>query len=94
MEENQEAFKTRKLAIIPIGSSEQHGLALPIGTDWIIAQYLAKMFGERTDKGMVEPVVTYGHGGNNNALYDVIQYLRLKNIPVSNIQWFEVEYRK
>ena len=27
-EENQEAMKTKKLAIIPVGSSEQHGPAL------------------------------------------------------------------
>lgn len=91
------------------------------------------MVGEKTDKGLVAPVVPYGHalyhadfagtmavsqttlatyvkevcdqlvsygfthflflnghGGNNNALYDVGQYLRLKNIPVANIQWFEI----
>ena len=46
-EENQEAMKTRKLAIIPVGSSEQHGPALPVGTDWIIAEYLAKRVGEK-----------------------------------------------
>ena len=132
-EENQEAMKTKKLAIIPVGSSEQHGPALPVGTDWIIADYLARRVGEKTDKGLVTPVFPYGHalyhadfagtmavsqttlaqyvkdicdclisygfthflflnghGGNNNALYDVGQYLRLKNIPVANIQWFEV----
>ena len=45
-EENQEAMKTKKLAIIPVGSSEQHGPALPVGTDWIIADYLARRVGE------------------------------------------------
>lgn len=132
-EENQAALQTKKLAIIPVGSSEQHGPALPVGTDWIIAQYLAKMVGKKTDKGLVAPVVPYGHalyhadfpgtmavsqttlaayisevcqqlvsygfthflflnghGGNNNALYDVGQKLRLQNIPVANLQWFEV----
>ena len=48
-EENQEAFKTRKLAIIPVGSSEQHGPTLPVGTDWIVAEYLAKMVGDCGD---------------------------------------------
>ena len=43
-EENQEALKTKKLAIIPVGSTEQHGPALPVGTDWIVAEYLAKKF--------------------------------------------------
>ena len=55
-EENQEAMKTKKLAIIPVGSSEQHGPALPVGTDWIIADYLARRVGEKTDKGLVTPV--------------------------------------
>ena len=97
--------------------------------DWIIADYLARRVGEKTDKGLVTPVFPYGHalyhadfagtmavsqttlaqyvkevcdclisygfthflflnghGGNNNALYNVGQYLRLKNIPVANIQ--------
>ena len=132
-EENEEAIRTKKLAIIPVGSTEQHGPALPVGTDWIIAQYLAEMVGKRTDKGLVTPVIPFGHalyhadfpgtmavsqttltayvsevcqqlisygfthflfinghGGNNNALYDVGQQLRLQNIPAANIQWFEV----
>ena len=60
-EENQEALKTKKLAIIPVGSTEQHGPALPVGTDWIVAEYLAKKVGEKTDKGLVAPVIPYGH---------------------------------
>ena len=99
----------------------------------MVAEYLAREVGKKTDKGLVAPVIPYGHalyhadfpgtmavsqttlatyvkeicdqlvsygfthflflnahGGNNNALYDVGQYLRLKNIPVANIQWFEV----
>ncbi len=131
--ENEELFAKRKVAIVPVGSNEQHGPALPVGTDWIIAEHLAKVIGEKTDKGFVTPVVPIGyakyhadftgtlavsqttlcsyvlefceqlvsygathilfingHGGNNNALYDVGQYFRLKNIPVANMQWFEV----
>ncbi|KMZ52797.1 creatininase family protein [Dorea sp. D27] len=132
-EENEEAVKTKKLAIIPVGSTEQHGPALPVGTDWMVARYLAEQIGKETDKGLVAPVIPYGHalyhadftgtmavsqttltayvkevcqqlvsygfthflfvnghGGNNNALYDVGQYLRLQNIPAANMQWFEV----
>ncbi len=131
--ENESAFREKKVAIIPVGSTEQHGPALPVGTDWIIAEYLAKRIGESTDKAVVAPVVPFGHalyhndfpgtlavsqttlttyvreiceqlvsygithilfinghGGNNNALYDVGQYFRLTNVPVANIQWFEV----
>ncbi len=132
-EENDELFEKRKVAIVPVGSNEQHGPALPVGTDWMIAEHLAKAIGKKTDKGFVTPVVPMGyakyhsdfagtlavsqntlcnyvlefceqlisygtthilfingHGGNNNALYDVGQYFRLKNIPVANMQWFEV----
>ena len=132
-EENEQLFKNKKVAIIPVGSNEQHGPALPVGTDWIIAEHLAKKIGEKTDKAIVTPVVPFGHalyhadftgtlavsqttlstyvreiceqlvsygithilfinghGGNNNALYDVGQYFRLKGVPVANIQWFEV----
>lgn len=132
-QENQEMLKTRKVAIVPVGSNEQHGPALPVGTDWIIAEYLAKKIGEKSDKGMVVSVIPYGHalyhndfcgtlavsqstlrtytieiceqlvqhgfthilfinahGGNNNPLFEVGQHFRLKNIPVANIQWYEV----
>ncbi|HEY3418569.1 MAG TPA: creatininase family protein [Armatimonadota bacterium] len=30
------------LAILPLGSIEQHGPCLPIGTDWLVAGYVAK----------------------------------------------------
>lgn len=60
-EENEEAVKTKKLAIIPVGSTEQHGPALPVGTDWMVARYLAEQIGKETDKGLVAPVIPYGH---------------------------------
>lgn len=34
------------LAIMPIGAVEQHGLHLPLGTDWIIAQAVARQTAE------------------------------------------------
>ena len=41
-QEAKEAFKGTKMAIIPTGSTEQHGPHLPLGTDFLIADYLAK----------------------------------------------------
>jgi creatinine amidohydrolase len=35
------------LAILPIGAMEQHGRHLPVGTDWLIAQALARRVAER-----------------------------------------------
>ena len=130
-QENKEAFAQKKLAIVPVGSTEQHGPALPVGTDWMIAEYFAREVAARTDKAVVAPVIPYGHalyhadfpgtlavsistlalyvrevidcllnygithilfinghGGNNNSLYQIGQQLRLRKIPVANIEWF------
>ena len=132
-EENKELFKEKKIAVIPVGSNEQHGPALPTGTDWMVANHLAREIGKKSDKVVVAPVVPIGyamyhadfpgtlavsqetlvayveeiceqlisygitqilfingHGGNNNPLFTVGQHLRLKGIPVANIQWYEV----
>jgi len=39
---------SRKAIIIPLGSIEQHGLALPLGTDAYIAERIAKEVGKKT----------------------------------------------
>ena len=36
-----------ELAILPVGSLEQHGLHLPIMTDWSIASELGKRLAEK-----------------------------------------------
>jgi len=132
-QENKEAMATKKVAIIPVGSLEQHGPALPVGTDWMIAEHFGRTVGEKSDKVMVAAAVPYGHalyhndfegtmavctptlvtyvselceqlikygfthilflnahGGNNYALFMIGQNLRLRGIPVANIQWYEV----
>jgi len=56
----EKQFKTSKTVIIPLGSVEQHGPHLPLGTDWIIAQELA----ERVSDGagaLVLPVLPFGY---------------------------------
>jgi creatinine amidohydrolase len=47
------------VAIVPIGSTEQHGPHLPTGTDHIVAWELAKSVGERTG-ALVLPLLPYG----------------------------------
>ena len=132
-QEAKQAFEKKKVAVIPVGSQEQHGPALPLGTDWMIAEHLANKLAERSDQVIVTPVVPFGHatyhadfpgtlavstgnlanyltqvceqlieygithilfvnghGGNNTALFDVGQHFRLRNIPVANIQWFNI----
>ncbi len=55
----KEAFKSIRMAIIPTGSTEQHGPHLPLGTDYLIAEYLAKRVAERIDV-VVTPVIPVG----------------------------------
>lgn len=57
--EAEEKIKKAKLAIIPTGSVEQHGLHLGLRADWIQAWNIAKRVGEKTD-ALVMPVMPYG----------------------------------
>ena len=41
----QEAFKRTSVVVVPIGSTEQHGPHLPLGTDFLVAQELARRLG-------------------------------------------------
>ena len=45
-------LKKIKRAILPVGSLEQHGAHLPVSTDSLIAEYIAKLLSE---KGMNLP---------------------------------------
>jgi creatinine amidohydrolase len=58
-QEAKETFKSTKIAIIPTGSTEQHGPHLPLGTDYLIADYFAKKVAEKIDV-VVTPVVPVG----------------------------------
>jgi creatinine amidohydrolase len=56
----QEYLKANDMVIIPIGSTEQHGPHMPLGTDWLVAFDMAKMISARTGV-MVAPVVLVGY---------------------------------
>lgn len=56
----EDYVKTCDMVIIPIGSTEQHGPHLPLGTDSYIATNVAKMISARTGV-MVAPVVLTGY---------------------------------
>ena len=57
--EAKERFSKTKLAIVPTGAVEQHGLHLGLGADWIQAWNIAKRVGEKTG-ALVLPVMPYG----------------------------------
>jgi len=48
-----------KVAIIPTGSTEQHGPHMPLGTDFMIAETLAGMINEKSNV-LVTPVIPVG----------------------------------
>lgn len=55
-----EAFKTCKTAIIPLGSTEQHGPHLPLGTDFFTTQYFVDGMAERSYPAIITPVLPIG----------------------------------
>jgi len=47
-QEAEKAFQDKKIVILPLGSIEQHGLHLPINTDLVRGEEMAKQVAERT----------------------------------------------
>lgn len=58
--EAKAAFERTSVAVIPIGSTEQHGPHMPVGTDFLVAQDLARRLGERANV-VVTPTITIGY---------------------------------
>lgn len=57
-------------AILPIGSLEQHGKHLPLGTDSIIAEHIAARVAERIN-AMLLPCIGYGISYEHEPLFNV-----------------------
>ena len=52
-------LKTSDTIVIPVGSLENHGLHLPLGTDTLIPDRIAQLLDERSDL-LIAPTVNYG----------------------------------
>lgn len=57
--EAEERFRERGLVVVPVGSMEQHGLHLGIGSDWLQAWEISRRVGERTGVTVL-PAMPYG----------------------------------
>ena len=60
------------IAIIPIGSIEQHGSHLPVGTDYLIVSELSKRVAERIDAYLLPPLpisTCYEHKGTKGTTW-------------------------
>ncbi len=55
-EEAEEYLSKHDMVILPIGSHEQHGPANPLGTDFLIADALAKEAAKRTGVAALPPI--------------------------------------
>lgn len=52
-------LKTSDAIVIPVGSLENHGLHLPLGTDTLIPDKIAQLLNERSDI-LIAPTINYG----------------------------------
>lgn len=57
-----EKVKNNCLAVLPVGSTEAHGLHLPLGVDVIISSGFAELLARKTN-GVVAPPIMYGYKG-------------------------------
>jgi creatinine amidohydrolase len=58
--EAEAAFADARLALVPVGSTEQHGRHLPLGTDTMSAEALARAVAPRV-RCVVTPAIPFGY---------------------------------
>ena len=63
-------LKKIKRAIVPVGSLEQHGAHLPVSTDSLIAEYIARALAEKIG-AFVLPVISYGVSFEHKPMFNV-----------------------
>ncbi len=59
-QEVKERLLANPVMILPVGSTEQHGFHLPLGTDTILAKALAKRTAQKTNS-LIIPALNYGY---------------------------------
>ncbi len=64
-------FASRDIAIVPVGSNEQHGPANPLGTDHLIAKAIAEETAKRTDVLCIQ-VVPFGVSPHHKQFWGTI----------------------
>jgi creatinine amidohydrolase len=60
-----EATAAGRTLLVPIGSTEQHGPHLPLGTDTLVAVAVAEAVADRRDEVVLAPAVPYGSSGEH-----------------------------
>ena len=60
-----QAAASRRLLLVPLGSTEQHGPHLPLGTDTVVAVALAERLAAARPDAVVAPALPYGSSGEH-----------------------------
>jgi len=60
-----QAAASRRLLLVPLGSTEQHGPHLPLGTDTVVAVALAERLAAARRDAVVAPALPYGSSGEH-----------------------------
>ena len=76
----RDSITKTSLAIVPIGSLEQHGAHLPVSTDSLITQHIAKVVSEKIPS-FILPVFSYGVSYEHTPMFN----LSLGNFTLSNV---------
>jgi creatinine amidohydrolase len=77
------AFERQVLVLLPVGSVEQHGPHLPVGTDALVAHHLASGVADRLgDRCLALPTLSYGYSPHHMSFPGTVTlraetYLRL-----------------
>jgi creatinine amidohydrolase len=72
--------KKIKRAVIPVGSLEQHGAHLPVSTDSLIAEHIAKLLADKIG-AFVLPVISYGVSFEHKPMFNI----SLRNTTLSTM---------
>ncbi|MGE0845692.1 MAG: creatininase [Flavobacteriaceae bacterium] len=59
-DEYQRRIRDDAIVLLPVGAVEQHGHHLPLGTDWMMATYMARRAAENIG-GIVAAPISYGY---------------------------------
>ena len=69
----EDYFKKRDLAVIPVGSTENHGSQLALGTDFLIPRNLCERMDSRLNC-LISPTIPYGVADQHTHFPGTITY--------------------
>ena len=75
----EEYLTKSDLIIIPVGSLENHGLHMPLGTDTMIPDHIAKRINQKSHEIMIAPTIPYG------ATQDIVGFAGTVSIGVEGL---------